>query len=431
MMLERKLNNGVEVYALEVEKDFDEAQAIFDINEQTEVFDTEYVYTDRVSNDFVATYKIMIDRHDDYDRFNEKLYRARLDHSNEVYRAYTNMRDKLFNFYYRKGLVTRREYENMMSALQSLKRCECKMCSFNPTFDEWKAGKMLVSNGAKLGKTMRKAGFPQDLIDFYSLQVKDEKAVYLTVSDLPQHIAGMSNYAEIGTWDGYNGTSCQDTRHGYSEIACLAGSLHDRKLFVAMLHDSLEDLEDMQDKLKARTMMRYMTVNDRPCLIATTYYGNNVTKDMLHNALGKLSEVGIYSRDVKEGYNTERVYERTNGFYEHVDTIDIHIDIDGHYEVSCECPVCDGSGDYELPYEYDYKMIECPACGGSGTYETEVYVYVNEWEEMEDEVTIAPYVEGYSHDGYQMSMMLNTTEIYRLQTLAEMTEEEREELGTL
>jgi hypothetical protein len=267
-----------------------------------------------------------------------------------------------------------------------------------PTMQEWQTGKYQenAKRTVKLGKALRKAGFEQTLIDFYSVQIKTEKEMFFTVSDLAQHIAGMSYYCEMGTWDGMGGSSCQDTRHDDEEYPMrLGGSLHDNKLFVGMLHENIEDVYDMEEKLVARTMMRYVVIDGVPCLLATSYYGNNETKDLLGNAISMLSECDIYDNRVLQGYT--RIKERTNGYYEMITNEEVYVSIDRGYEQDVECTICEGTGRIEVWSDYADSHVECTCvrCHGEGTIEMYVEDEVREWVEVEGKRTLRAYNEGY------------------------------------
>jgi hypothetical protein len=406
--LKKILDNGVEMFELEVENDFGEAQHILDHNMHTQNIDAEYAYEDRVSNDFEGTYKTKIQRLIDYKRFISLMD----DEQDHIRREVSKNRNKIYNNWQR-GLSTRMEAIELM-ARQDKKLnidCKCKVCSFNLSIDEWKSGKM--SSGAKVGKSLRKAGFSQTLIDFYSQQVKTEKEIYITVASQAQFIAGMSYYCEMDSWDGYNGSSCQDPRHGDDAYPIkLGGALHDDKLFIGMLHEEIEDLKDMENKLLARTLFRLIHVDDKPALIATYYYGNNETKDLLHGALSQLKEVDIYSKDIRGG-NVEIIKENANGAFNMVTVDDVHIYIDEWETVEVECPACGGDGEIEVYSnlcDCDIE-IECPACHGSGEIEEEIHVHVDEWKEVEGEREVLPYDEAYTHYGSYIDMIVDVNKI--------------------
>jgi hypothetical protein len=411
------LKNGVQKFMVEVENDFSQAQNILDLASATENFDSEYAYNVRKDFDGVGTYAITVERKEDFQRFMNKLE----DEKNHKWKEYQQERKTVTDLYY-DDKITREEAIEQLNKIEASYNasCDCKKCQFNITFDEWKEGKM--SNGAKVGKTLGKNKFSKELLDFYSQQIKTEKTVYLTISGNVQFIAGMSNFAEEDSWDGYGGTSCQDTRHDQNYCIQLGGALHDNKLFIAMLHEDLEDLEDMQDKLKARAIMRYVTIDGVPCLVPSQYYGNNETKDLLHYALSQLSEVEVYSRDVREG-NRDLVQERTNGYFEYNNHDEIYVCETFEDEVEVECPMCDGDETITRYTNNDTEVeVQCPCCSGSGTIYASYYVDIDEWIEVEVEEQLLPYADDYNHNGYNMMIRVNTDLIRSLREENETNE---------
>jgi hypothetical protein len=412
------LKNGVQKFMVEVENDFSQAQNILDLASVTENFDSEYAFNERVQFSGVGTYAIMVERKDDFERFMDKLEDEKNHRRSEFFQ---NRRDIQNLFYDDK--ITR---EEAIEQLETLEReyynnaqddCDCKKCSFEISFDEWKNGKM--RNGAKVGKSLGKAKFSKELLDFYSQQIKTEKKVYITISGNVQFIAGMSNFAEEDSWDGYNGTSCQDTRHDMNYCIQLGGALHDNKLFIAMLHEDLEDLEDMQDKLLARSLMRYVIIDGVPCLVPSTYYGNNETKSLLHYGLKQLAEVEVYSRDVREG-ERELIQERVNGAFEYHNYDEIYVCETFEDYVDVTCPMCDGDETITRYTNNDTEVeVTCPCCSGGGTIEASYYVDIDEWIEVEVEEEILPYTDDYNHNGYTMSIRVNVNEVKRLRSSLE------------
>jgi hypothetical protein len=404
------LKNGVQVMDVELENNFVEAQKIMDVSSVCCDIDVEYAYKNRVGFMGLGTYKIMVDRLEDYERFVDKLQKETRVHTREMEQEINWKRDKVMTFW-RRGLYSRDEAVHVLDVKFNFTACQCKMCSFVRSFtlDNWKTNKL--DNGQRVGKAMRKAGFSSEIIDFYSLQTKTEKEMFITVSDTVQHIAGMSYYSDLN-WDGYGDSSCQDTRHDYTDgdthgVIQLAGSLRDNKLFIAFLHDNLDDLEDMSDKMRARSIMRYVTIDNKPCLVATTYYGNNDTKDMLGKALNQLNEMDIYSKDVR-GYHVSH-REEANGYFTMHRWDDVYVSYNVDTFVDVECPTCDGDGE-EWNDEADCN-IECCTCGGSGEVEAHVYREVSEWKEVEKELSIEPYAEGYVHYGSYITINLDVNEI--------------------
>src|SRR5690606_8681208 len=178
-----------------------------------------------------------------------------------------------------------------------------------------------------------------------SLQSKTEKEQLFVISDLVQHIAGMSYYSDL-EWDGMNGSSCQNPENDYFECNKLGASLHDNKLFIGFTIDNLEDLKDMERKMTSRVVMRYLKLEGTPVLVATNYYGNNESKSILHSCLEQLEEHGIFSNEVTNGSYCHK--ERTNGTYYLTQYDAVYINETIEEYVTCECPMCEGSGEYEV-----------------------------------------------------------------------------------
>jgi hypothetical protein len=414
------LENGVVFHKLEVANEFYVAQSFFELNENTEMLSARDAYNYRVETDKVGTYEITIERFDDFSRFKEML-------ENDL--CYNGeKRDKIRSQWYM-DIITNDEYQQQ---LNDLKECSCKKCQFRlPTMEEWTSGlyketvwndylKMDKVKESKLGKAMLKNGISQTIIDFYSAQIKTEKQVYITISDRVQHINGMSNYAMEDSWNQYNGTSCQDTRHGGDMSISLVGSLHDNKLFIAMLHDELNDTLDMTDKLLARNMMRLVVIDGEQYMIPTNTYGNNETMDMLDKGLQMLEEVGIYGMNIKEeefdGDNIERHTESANGCYEMITEEEVNVCETIEEHVSIDCPMCMGSGEYTAYSERgNDREVSCPMCGGDGRYEVYVYEEIDTYVTIEESNEIEVYGggEGYTHRGYSISINVNLTKIER------------------
>ncbi|QIW89683.1 putative DnaJ domain-containing protein [Bacillus phage Izhevsk] len=410
MNIIKTLQNGTKVVENCVTDELQVCQEILDINPTTSVYDAWSAFNERPENNFEYTYIVKVQRQGDYKRFLEQYERETGCVQKTINKEIQGVRDR----YYNDDI----NWQTMHDTIQELEKkdntCHCSKCQFvKPTFEEWKTGKY-SERGMKLGKTMRKAGFSQQLLDFYSMQIKTEKELCLTVTSAPQFIAGMSYYCKLGTWDGFQGSSCQDVRHDDEEYCKnLGGALHDDKLFIGMLHENVDDLEDFEDKMLARTLFRYIKIDNEPLLVALEYYGNNTTKSELAYALNELNEVNIFSTDLSNKYNSYGEIinhkEKANGSYEYEMCDEVNVDVTIDEYVSCDCPMCEGSGDYEVFSDRLDKHVEisCPMCGGSGTYEVNVYEEIDEWIEVEDTKEILPYIEGYSHNGYNIEIQIN------------------------
>lgn len=381
-MQEAIKQNNIKKYDLSIGHDFDLANKILETGEYTEHLDASYIYNERISNSFVGTYSVQVTRYADYEEFLSRL------------EAEVRNNPNVTNYPY-------------------------------ISFDEWKSGYILDKHGRKqkLGKTLKKHGFSQKLLDFYSTQIKDNKQVYLTISDRVQHIAGMSFFSN-GLWSSMGGSSCQDPRNS-AESRALAGSLYDDKLLVAFLHERLEDLEEMEDqaweaykkdplmedyrgKVIARSVCRIIHVQGKQFLISTRKYGNNATKNYLEKAIRQLNPFGIFTIDQMEGEGSYYHKEHTNGTYDEWDSIYIDEEVDEYVDVTVTCPYCGGDGnvEWETP-SGAYVKIDCFVCGGHGEIDTEVNIYQRVQEEIEAYVPILPYAEEYDHAGDYIRIKIN------------------------
>lgn len=352
-----------EVKNIILENDFEEAQRILDLGDYTKNFDAEYLYNQRIESEkFNRIFKIGIEREDDYFRFVDMLESESL---------------KLFDNY------------NFIKI----------------EYNEWKEGRL--SNGQRLGKFLRKKGYSQELLDFYATQIKTEKSVYLVITDRVQYIAGMSYYS-TGDWDGMGGKTCQCPEIGGSYARHLAGSLHDDKLYIGFIVEDLNDLENMDGKMLARVVFRLLEdfEDGQSILVASRYYGNNETKNLLHESLKQVETVApIFSEDALGRLS---YHEDANGYAETVTIKDVYIYHDDTHYIDVDCPLCDGAGTIEAYDEDDYEhSIICPHCDGDGMVEIEHYIYVDDYVEVESREDILPYDEEYLHHGDYISINID------------------------
>ena len=267
----------VKIHKLETKNDFWGADEMLSLSDYTEDYESEDYYKERseMAKKFVATYEIAIDRIADYENFRQVCYSA------------------IFEYKYSEFRNAEYESEERQAIFEERQKMETFYRSV--TFDNWKDGR--IDSGMKLGKKLQKEGFPQNVLDYYATQIKTEKTVFFTITDRVQDVIGMSNYAKMGSWQGYNGTSCQDTRHDASYNICLIGAIADNNLLIGQLHYELEDLGDMQDKLKARILMRAWQIdyNGKTHSICkgVKAYGNDSTKSELMACLECLDNEGI------------------------------------------------------------------------------------------------------------------------------------------
>lgn len=424
------LNSGAIWYkGLGSNEDFELAQEILDVSEYTSKFNIYDAFEPRITNQFDGTFEVSVDRQSDYEDL-VQMVEKHMTHP-ERYDLYYAERSRARDLRDRGFFSPKMDFWDYMHEVVGprilVPNCDCKKCTFElPTFENWKNNTYTI--GKNIGKLSKVLGrtFGKEVLDFYTQQVKDEKQVYLTITSAPQFIVGMSYFAEMDSWDGYEGTSCQDPRHDTDMAENLAGSAHDNTLFVGLLHSSLEDLDDMTDRLLARVVFRYFELDDIPVLVPTTYYGNNKTKDLLHNALELLSEVNVYSNNVLDG--EDELTMKANGAYDYVLMVEEEISITKEVEHEVECPICEGTGTYEVEIRrWVNRTIECPHCEGTRTHTVYDYIELEKTVEVESERdTIYPYSEYYSHRGRFTRMYLKTHVIRELREQNDLIARENE-----
>jgi hypothetical protein len=414
MTIVKEFTGGIKFYGELTQPDFGFAEDIMSRGEKTAGFDVYDAYSVRVHNEFCGTYSVQVQRTDDYYRFINKMDMEK----NEVYNIHRNIRNERREV--TMDMVLRGEItydqrdiwndaieavylDDLNNALEHDKKANFRV----PEFEEWQANRYeKKGNAIKLTKAMSKAGFSTEFIDYYTASIRTEKELYLTITDRPQFIAGMSELS-----DGWR--SCQSTSGGGELAQCLAGSLHDDKLFIAMLHESLEDLEDrnMEGKLIARTCMRWVEVEGSPILVATDYYGYNEGRGMLDKALKQLRPFGLFDRNVVTEYEPESqmMIEPANGDYYYDYEYEKEVEIYEEYEVTATCPMCEGSGHHTHETEdWEEYDVTCPCCEGDGelTFEKTVdeIVYITIYSSTTEFRT---YDERYDHQGYQVEIWVD------------------------
>lgn len=345
------LRSGVRVYNLSdvVKADFEEAQDILDYGEYTRDIDAESAYEERLYNGFTGIYECAIDSIDEYNKFVDMLPSD---------------------------------------------------TSYYPSIEEWKSNRIVYEGRIiKLGKWLRKQGFSQDIIDAYSQQVRTGKErYYFTISDLPQHIAGMTYYSDVFE-------SCQHPDH--EDSIHIAGALYDNGLLVGMLHKNIDDLDNMKGLLLARVLFRVVDYQGAYHLIPSRYYGNVKTKDIMHRCIKQLEERHIHNKDIRydmcidDDHDKIEIRERANGKYmiDMIEDVHIYESIDHNEDINC--PLCLGNGKYKVWSKRSNKEIgvPCPLCFGDGKYTVNVKQEIDEIVEINDRLPIPPYADDYEHNG--------------------------------
>lgn len=355
------LPNGVKCYDLEeiVNVNYVEAQDILDSGNHTNVLDAECAYVERVGNPFIGTYEIPLFNNLEYRRFIQILTDT---HSME----------------------------------------------YIPTFQEWQNNKVTINGRTmRLAKWLNKEAVCDSIIDLYSAQPKGGNDVaYLTISDLPQHIVGMS----------YNASDWHSCQHPDSaESVSLGGSLHDDTLLVAMMHDSMDDLLNMEKKLLARVNMRIMDIDGIRHLTPSRYYGSVSNRAMLHECLTHLEALRIHSRAVRFDTSSNDINDMYQAKMENNGSYEMElIGNEWYYNeidetVSVDCPCCTGTGSIEIHMEVFNKevSVSCPMCYGEGKYEMEINVCIETEVEAEEEAELITYTDDYEIEGNFTYMTLS------------------------
>lgn len=358
-------NMDINKIALEVENDFYEGDMILESGDVTYQYTTRSYWNNKIENNFLGSYPVTVERLEDYENFIQVLVSDSMENNVKI--------------------------------------------DFSLSFNEWKQGKKKIDEKRelKLNKFLNKKGFSQYVLDYFSQQIRTEKTVFLTVSDRVQHITGMSYYSTMD-WTSMSGSSCQDPRNEYEECTRLLGSLHDDKMLIVFMHEKLDDLEDLEEKMLARSIGRIIHLDGQQYLITTKNYGSMENKDIFENSVRKLNDFNIFTMKQMETLNSEPHSESANGSVEieEEDEVNIYTTIDEY--VSCECPMCDGSGEYTVYTRNDREVeVDCPACNGSGEYEVNVYIDIDEYVTVSDVEEVLPYNENYSHRGNKIVIRID------------------------
>ncbi|MFQ3543601.1 hypothetical protein Q7A53_05900 [Halobacillus rhizosphaerae] len=392
MELIKTLDNGVSMYHNNIKQDFRKAQEILNMFDETKIIDAQMIYNNRINNEYEYSYQY------DYSRMNN--YYNLIDMINECKQ---HLKRELFEeskhsyaLYQVKDISSEERQEQIRDIERRRKEgCKCAVCAFNsPSLEEWESGYMKYKGKrVTIEKALKKAGFKKELINHYMKQEKERKEMFLTISSSPQFIVGC-NYNLIE--DIKRSEYLLDNKECSLE---LAGCLHDDRLYIAMLHESLEDLDNMDGALYGYAMMRHITLNGNDYMIAVSYHGSNTTVSMLDDCIKQLESINVMSNEHVKGNDMVRL--NSNGSYEIVvhDDIVIHESIDSI--VSYECILCNGVGVYD---GYSNRMndsisVVCPMCDGNKKITENVHKVIDETIRVNKKIKVLPYCKGYNHYG--------------------------------
>lgn len=263
-------------------------------------------------------------------------------------------------------------------------------------------------DGMKLGKLLKRKGFSTEAVDYYSALDRKKEELYITITSAPQAIAGMSNH-------GKGWTSCQMTADGGGSYNThLLGSLADDKLLLMVItKEPLTEWEaDMDDVILARSCAHVFSYDGVNVLVPIGVYSSAYHVSM-NTGIKHVQALGLKVLTTQNGCGSSirltaeaKQAEVTRYAY-------IYDEISEEVDVSCECPLCNGYGNYTAFVSDETEVnIECPLCQGSGEYETTVYIEETIEDEVEVESVIGSYEEnGLSYGNYYKYMYVKKDDI--------------------
>lgn len=263
-------------------------------------------------------------------------------------------------------------------------------------------------DGMKLGKLLKRKGFSVEAVDYYSALDRKKEELYLTITSAPQAIAGMSNH-------GKGWTSCQMTLDGGGSYNThLLGSLADDKLLLMVItKEPLTEWEaDMDDIILARSCSHVFSYDGVNVLVPVGVYSSAYHVSM-NTGITHLQSLGLKVLPTQNGCGSSvrltaeaKMADVTRYAY-------IYDEVSEEVDVSCECPLCNGYGNYIAFVSDETEVnIDCPLCNGSGEYETTVWIEETIEDEVEVEAEIGSYEEnGLSYGGYYKYMYVKKDDL--------------------
>lgn len=347
------------------------AQEHFDLSYITDKFSVDNYYNERpMMDEFFKRFTVKLMDIDGYNLFHDRLYNEKYEVYNNASRTENRVRE-LNSKLYEISNADKKEFDSEEKYKEAVKKIaddlekerklkEKLSKNYNNlhvlmndlTIEHWNTNK--APDGAKLMKRCKQYGVSKEFLDWATTQEKTGgKIVQVTINPTIQAITGMANFAKSGSWNGYNGTSCQDTRHDESYSVHLVGALADDKTYIIQMnylednepafeyyqeHGSLEGYkitdndndilfnDNFQDKLKARANARLWDLMEADVsseredemkikewqkalkgfvsqfwfLKTIKGYGSDKTKQELHVALSEIKEqVNIVVTDIR------------------------------------------------------------------------------------------------------------------------------------
>lgn len=236
-------------------------------------------------------------------------------------------------------------------------------------------GELKGYNSPKLSKTLTKLyGEDSDIVKWYTnycpktLEAGKSDKYIVTLSILPHHIAGMSyfsprNHGERGWIDGWEGSSCMDTKlnGGGEAIIRLVPNVSDSFLAVAYLSDK-DDYDLDNPKYLSRVLVRAVKTDsgDWIMLGCRAYNISNETKEVLLEGLCNEFDNFVSVYNLRDNHSRGKRVKFINDC-----KVRINVNVD------MECGRCDGAGDYDDE--------DCGRCSGTG--------------KINKDVDISPYID--------------------------------------
>ena len=224
--------------------DYDSANEIFSLCSTLENLDSEDYYNERKHmKKFFKRFTVSIENNKEYMAFTEKLVDEYKKMDSEISELQSDYRIEKMHDTDEKTLeVLGSQIEKFGKNLKILSDIIRNM-----NVNLW--GNNTTHKGARLNKSLKKCGVSQSFLDWSSTQEKSKKIVQITFNPTVQAVAGMSNFARSGSWNGHNGTSCQDTRHSETYTRSLVGAIADDTLYSIQMN-YLEDNDYLSDSIE-------------------------------------------------------------------------------------------------------------------------------------------------------------------------------------
>ncbi len=224
--------------------DYDSANEIFSFCSTLENLDSGDYYNERKHmNKFFKRFTVSIENGEEYMDFRDKLANEYRKIDSEISELQSDYRMRKMNDEDEKALELlgnqiERAGKNLRILLDIIRNLDADLWSSNMTH-----------KGARLNKSLKKCGVSQSFLDWSSTQEKSKQIVQITFNPTVQAVAGMSNFARSGSWNGHNGTSCQDTRHSETYTRSLVGAIADDTLYSIQMN-YLEDNDYLSDSIE-------------------------------------------------------------------------------------------------------------------------------------------------------------------------------------